>query len=95
VLQTHEPDHVLLTMTRADANRILLDLDRLETLLKRFEHKINFIELSKPSPMSIAFLTTFKTENIQGDALQELLLQNENELLALKLMDEVRHSVEK
>ena len=93
VLQRYEPNHVLLKMTRLDANRILLDLDRLEHLLQRFEHKINFVELSRPSPMSITFLTTFKTENIHGEALQELLLQNENELLATKLMDEVRLSV--
>ena len=45
--------------------------------------------------MAITFLTTFKTENIHGDALQELLSQNENELLATKLMDEVRCSVKK
>ena len=95
VLQRYEPNHVLLKMTRLDANRILLDLDRLQHVLKRFEHKINFKELSRPSPMSITFLTTFKTENINGDALEELLVQNENELLATQLMEEVRHSVKK
>jgi ATP-dependent Lhr-like helicase len=93
VLQRHEPNHILLTMTRVDADRILLDLDRLQNMLKRFENKINFIELAKPSPMSISFLTTFKTENVEGDALQELLRQNQNELLATALMAEVRNSV--
>jgi hypothetical protein len=39
-------------------------------------------------------LTTFNTEKIQGDALLELLVQNENELLASELIEEVRHSVE-
>lgn len=95
VLQRYEPNHVLLKMTRLDANRLLLDLERMQQLLKRFEHKINYIELSKPSPMSITFLTSFKTENIHGDALQELLLQNENELLASQLMEKVRLSVKK
>ena len=94
VLRRHEPDHILLKMTRVDVNRILLDLDRLQDLLHRFEHKINFIELPRPSPMSISFLTTFKTENIQGDALQELLIQQQKEVLATQLIEEVRHCVE-
>lgn len=95
VLQRYEPQHVLLQMTRVDANRFLLDLERLQQLLRRFEHKIKFVALTKPSPMSISFLTTFKTENIQGDALQELLLQQENECLAEKLINEVRCRVKK
>jgi ATP-dependent Lhr-like helicase len=95
VLQRYEPKHVLLEMTRLDANRLLLDLDRLQQLLQHYEHKIHFVELDRPSPMSITLLTTFKTEHIHGDALQELLLQNESELLATQLMEEVRLSVRK
>lgn len=94
VLQRYEPEHILLKMTRFDTDRFLLNLNRLQVLLKKFENKIDFIELSRPSPMSITFLTTFKTENIQGGAVEALLVQAENELLATKLMNEVRQCVE-
>ena len=39
VLRRHEPDHILLQVTRRDAERELLDLKRLSELLTRFKDR--------------------------------------------------------
>jgi ATP-dependent Lhr-like helicase len=93
VLMRYEPKHILLTITRQDVARVLLDLERLRDMLKRFQHKIIYQALSRPSPLAVPILSTFKTERLQGDAIFELLTHAELELEADKLIDEVREIV--
>jgi ATP-dependent Lhr-like helicase len=90
VLLRYEPNHILLAITRADVSRILLDVERLTTMLLRFQEHIKIQFLDRPSPLSVPILTTFKTERLQGEAVFELLTQAEMELEANELIEEVR-----
>jgi ATP-dependent Lhr-like helicase len=90
VLMRYEPQHILLAITRRDVTRTLLDLDRLSAMLQRYQGKIVTVNLSRPSPLSIPILTTFKTERVHGEAVQELLAHAEIEIEANELIAEVR-----
>ena len=65
-LREHEPDHILLTVTRADAERELLDLKRLADMLIRFYDKLHFVSLPKVSPMAIPIVLDVRSEQVKG-----------------------------
>ncbi|MFC3908317.1 ligase-associated DNA damage response DEXH box helicase [Legionella dresdenensis] len=90
VLVRHEPEHVLLAITRHDVTKTLLDIERLSTMLMRFVDKIVIKKLTKPSPFAIPILTTFKTEKIQGEAEEELLSYAEIEAQAVEMINAVK-----
>lgn len=94
VLRRHEPGHVLLSVTRADAERELLDISRLSHLLLRFEHAICFKKLQRPSPLSIPILVDVRREPVRGEAIETLLeemIPGQDE--AESLMNDVRRDV--
>ncbi len=93
VLRRYEPDHVLLQITRADAERELLDIRRLTDFLLRYQHKNDHIVLERPSPMSIPILFDVRREAIKGAALEELLKQAQQQEQAEDLMEDVRHAL--
>jgi ATP-dependent Lhr-like helicase len=49
-LREYDPDHILLTVTRAEAERELLDLRRLADTLIRFVGQVDFVDLLWQSP---------------------------------------------
>ncbi len=71
VLRRYEPDHILLQVTRRDAERELLDLKRLSELLTRFQDRWLFMELSRASPFSIPVLTDVRTEQVRGAGVED------------------------
>lgn len=93
VLRRHEPDHVLLQVTRADAERELLDLKRLSGLLTRFQDRWLLKRLDRPSPFSIPVLTDVRTEQIRGAGIDSLLAQVSLPDEAEALMEDVRAAV--
>ena len=95
VLRRYEPDHVLLQVTRRDAERELLDLKRLSELLTRFQDRFLFMHLSRASPFSIPVLTDVRTEQVRGAGLEDLLAQASIQHDAEGMMDEVRAAVAK
>ncbi len=48
VLKRYEPDHILLTITRQDVSKVLLDFERLTRMLQRFHQHIVWQELNSP-----------------------------------------------
>ncbi len=72
-LREHDPDHILLKVTQQDAERELLDLQRLTDLLIRYVGKIDFIELPKVSPMAIPIVLNVRAEIIKGSGREALL----------------------
>ena len=60
-------------MTQQDAERELLDLQRLTDLLIRYVGKIDFIELPKVSPMAIPIVLNVRAEIIKGSGREALL----------------------
>lgn len=95
VLLRHEPDHVLLDVTRADAERELLDTGRLADWLLRFSDRITFQPLTKPSPLSIPILTDVRREPIRGEGLDALLDELTHDEEAERLMDDIRDDMQK
>lgn len=93
VLRRHEPDHILLAVTRRDAERELLDLKRLSELLTRFQSRWLFMPLGRPSPFSIPVLMDVRTEMVRGAALEDILGQASLQLQAEEMMDNVREAV--
>jgi ATP-dependent helicase Lhr and Lhr-like helicase len=93
VLRRHEPDHILLAVTRRDAERELLDLKRLSELLTRFQDRVVFMPLDRPSPFSIPVLTDVRIEQVSGAGVEDILAQATLQLEAEEMMDGVRAAV--
>ncbi len=85
VLLKHEPDHILLSVARRDAERELLDLKRLSAMLNRFHNRWQFLPLDRASPFSIPVLMEVRSEQVRGSGVEAVLgqaaLQEEAEIL--------------
>jgi len=93
VLRKYEPDHVLLKLTRADAERELLDTERLAAMLHQFQGKLMFKSLPRPSPLSLPVILDVRTERVPGRGMELLLNQMAQQETAQQLIDEVRHEL--
>ncbi|EGF91221.1 DEAD/H associated family protein [Asticcacaulis biprosthecium C19] len=93
VLRKYDPGHVLLALTRADAERELLDLDRLTDMILNFQSHIEFRALPRPSPMSLPVILDVRTERLPGGGLEALLAQGDVETQAERMMAEVEHGL--
>ncbi len=93
VLRKYEPNHVLLALARADAERELLDLDRLTDMILKFQSHIEFRELPRPSPLSLPVILDVKTERLPGGGMEALLQQEALKMTAATLMDAIEDEV--
>lgn len=73
VLRKHEPQHVLLRATRADAAVGLLDVRRLADLLVSVQDKIRVRRLERVSPLAVPVLVNIGRESVHGSAMDDLL----------------------
>ncbi|WP_421132727.1 ligase-associated DNA damage response DEXH box helicase [Alteromonas sp. A079] len=89
-LREHDPDHVLLKVARADAERELLDLRRLANLLIRYVDKATLVNLEKVSPMAIPIVLNVRSEQIKGAGAQAIIDQADLYAEAETMLDEVR-----
>lgn len=81
VLRAHEPDHILLRATWADAASGLLDLARLNELLKRIHGRITHTALSCVSPLAVPVMLEIGREPIYGEAHETLLADTVDDLV--------------
>jgi ATP-dependent Lhr-like helicase len=81
VLKRHEPDHILLRATRADAARGLTDIKRLADLLKRAKGRISLQRLDRVSPLAVTVLLEIGRESVWGEARDALLAEAEEALV--------------
>jgi ATP-dependent Lhr-like helicase len=81
VLRRHEPGHILLQATRADAATGLVDLARLAAFLARIKGRIQHVALDKITPLALPVLLEIGREGVLGDALDEIL-RREADLVA-------------
>ena len=75
VLRTHEPDHLLLKATRADAASGLLDIHRLGDLLARTKGRIIHKRLDRISPLAVPVILEAGKEPVLGNAGESLLAE--------------------
>ncbi|MFV3128408.1 ligase-associated DNA damage response DEXH box helicase [Niveispirillum sp. KHB5.9] len=81
VLRRHEPGHVLLRATRADAAAGLTDVRRVAGMLARVQGRINHRRLDRISPLAVPVILEIGREQVQGSAIDALLDEAVNELL--------------
>lgn len=81
VLRKHEPGHILLRATRADAATGLTDIRRLGEMLTRVHGRIRHRELEKISPLAVPVILEIGRESVVGASIDELLMREE-ELIA-------------
>ena len=73
VLRSHQPDHILLRATRADAGEGLTDLRRLAALLGEVQGRIAHRRLDRISPLAVPILLEVGREGVAGSAHDALL----------------------
>ncbi|MBX8783991.1 ligase-associated DNA damage response DEXH box helicase [Ochrobactrum sp. GRS2] len=66
VLRSHEPDHILLQATRAEAAAGLLDIARLGTMLQRVRDHIVHRNLPHISPLALPVMLEIGKERVAG-----------------------------
>jgi ATP-dependent Lhr-like helicase len=75
VLRSHEPDHILLQATRADAAAGLLDVGRLADMLSRIRGRIVHKSLEHISPLAVPVMLEIGRETVNGGANESLLME--------------------
>jgi ATP-dependent helicase Lhr and Lhr-like helicase len=91
VLRRHEPDHILLRATRADAAMGLLDLPRLAVMLSRVKDRIMYKALDRVSPLAVPVLLEIGREPIYGEA-REVILADAAAALAEEAAEPARRA---
>ena len=81
VLRTHDPDHILLRATRADAAAGLLDVSRLADLLSRIKGRIVHKQLDRISPLAVPVMLEIGRESVKGEGDDMLLSEVEDDLI--------------
>jgi ATP-dependent Lhr-like helicase len=82
VLRKHQPDHVLLRATWADARGGLTDLGRLNQMLDRAHGRIRVQRLDRVSPLAVPVLLDIGRESVRTPADEDSLLLETEELVA-------------
>jgi ATP-dependent helicase Lhr and Lhr-like helicase len=82
VLRRHQPDHILLRATVADAATGLTDIRRLGEMLARVKGRITFRELDRVSPLAIPILLEVGREAVFGEAMDALVGEAAQQLIA-------------
>ncbi len=80
VLRSHEPEHLLLLATRADAAHGLLDVRRLGGLLSRIKGRIRHTRLNQISPLAVPIMLEIGRESVAGEAQEDLLAEAAEDL---------------
>ncbi len=82
VLRRHEPDHILLRATWADASHGLLDLSRLSDMLTRVEGRLVHQRLDRISPLAVPIMLEIGRERVAGEGEEHLLREAADDLIA-------------
>jgi ATP-dependent Lhr-like helicase len=81
VLREHEPDHILLRATQADAASGYLDVARVADMLKRVRNRIVLKRLDRVSPLAVPVLLDIGKEAVHGEANEALLSEAADNLI--------------
>ncbi len=86
VLRRHEPDHILLRATWADAATGLLDVARLGEMLSRIRGRIIHKRLAHVSPLAVPIMLEIGKEAVDGEAREDILREASAEDLVREAM---------
>jgi ATP-dependent Lhr-like helicase len=82
VLRRHQPDHILLRATRADAAGGLTDLARIAAMLRRVKGRIVHMVLSRVSPLAVPVLLEIGRESVRSRDDEEAMLAEAEAIIA-------------
>ena len=82
VLRKHQPDHILLRATWADAAGGLTDLGRISGMLRRIQGKVTHMALSQVSPLAVPVLLEIGRESVRSGITDDDLLAEAETLVA-------------
>ncbi len=82
VLRRHQPDHILLRATRADAAGGLTDLGRIAGMLRRVKGRIVHMVLSRVSPLAVPVLLEIGRESVRSRDDEETMLAEAEAIIA-------------
>ena len=82
VLRRHQPDHILLRATRADAAGGLTDLGRIAAMLRRVRGRIVHMVLSRVSPLAVPVLLEIGRESVRSRDDEETMLAEAETIIA-------------
>ena len=82
VLRKHQPDHVLLRATRADAARGLVDVGRVALSLQRARHRLTHRALDRISPLAVPVLLEIGRVSIADAAIDTMLEEAAADMIA-------------
>ena len=82
VLRKHDPGHILLRATRADAAHGLVDLSRIAGMLARARGRIHHRRLRRVSPLAVPVLLEIGRERVHRGEAEEALLEEAEALIA-------------
>jgi ATP-dependent Lhr-like helicase len=89
VLRKHEPDHILMRATWADAATGLLDIGRLGDMLSRIRGKIVHKGLDRISPLAVPVMLEIGKEAVKGEAQEDVLREAAEDLVREAMGDDV------
>eukprot|EP01037_Dinobryon_pediforme_P010877 gene10877-10958_t len=75
VLRKHQPGHILLRATRADAASGLTDVGRIAEMLGRIAGRVHHVVLTRVSPLAVPVLLDIGRENVRTEGSDEALLE--------------------
>jgi ATP-dependent Lhr-like helicase len=81
-LRRHDPDHLLLQITREEAMRGLIDFSRIESLLARIQGRIDLRRLDRVTPLAAPLFLEPGKVPIQGQGREKLAESAAQQLLA-------------
>jgi len=87
VLRRHEPDHLLMQATWADASAGLLDIGRLGEMLSRIRGRIIHNRLERISPLAVPIMLEIGKESVSGDADEHVLREAADDLVREAMND--------
>ena len=82
VLRRHQPDHILLRATRADAAGGLIDVGRIAAMLVRVKGHIVHMVLSRVSPLAVPVLLEIGRESVRSDTDEDTMLAEAETIIA-------------
>lgn len=88
VLRRHQPDHILLRATRADAATGLTDLGRVAGMLERIGGRVTHMALSRVSPLAVPVLLEIGRESVRSGDNEEKLLAEAEAIIAEATSDD-------
>ncbi|MEE4345887.1 MAG: ligase-associated DNA damage response DEXH box helicase, partial [Paracoccaceae bacterium] len=80
-LVKYDPDHLLLTITRTEAMRGLVDFGRVREMLERVGDRIDLIRLSRLTPFSAPLFLEMGRVPVEGMARERLMAEAAEELM--------------